>query len=84
MLRPERNGVPPIVKLGDHYKLVDQFEELFVNSVPSLIRCRSLTIDGQVQFEAGVEVVGDVKFTSRGAQTKRVPAGTYQDREIEL
>jgi UDP-N-acetylglucosamine pyrophosphorylase len=84
VLRPERNGVPPIVALGDHYKLVDQFEELFTNSVPSLIRCRSLTINGQVQFEAGVEVVGDVKFVSRGAQTKSVRAGMYQDCEIEL
>jgi UTP--glucose-1-phosphate uridylyltransferase len=84
MLCPERNGVPPIVKLDDHYKLVDQFEELFANSVPSLVRCRSLTINGKLQFEAGVEVVGDVRFVSRGAHTKSVCAGMYQDCEIEL
>jgi UTP--glucose-1-phosphate uridylyltransferase len=83
-LRPERNGVPPIVKLDDNYKLVDNFEELFANSVPSLIRCRSLTINGKVKFEAGVEIVGDVKFVSRGANTTSVRAGKYQDCEIEL
>jgi UTP--glucose-1-phosphate uridylyltransferase len=83
-LRPERNGVPPIVKLDDNYKLVDKFEELFANSVPSLIRCRSLTINGKVKFEAGVEIVGDVKFVSRGANTTSVRAGKYQDCEIEL
>jgi UTP--glucose-1-phosphate uridylyltransferase len=84
VLRPERNGVPPIVKLDDNYKLVDKFEELFANSVPSLIRCRSLTINGKVKFETGVEIVGDVKFVSRGANTKSIRAGKYQDCEVEL
>jgi UTP--glucose-1-phosphate uridylyltransferase len=85
VLRLERNGVPPIVELDDSYKLVDQFEELFAtNNVPSLIRCRSLTINGKVQFGAGVEIVGDVKFVNRGASPKNIRAGVYQDCEIEL
>ena len=84
VLRPERNGLPPIVKLDDNYKLVDGFEEFFAKSVPSLIRCSSLTINGKIKFEAGVEVVGDVKFVSRSADTKSVRAGKYQDCEIEL
>ena len=33
-LRPERNGVPPVVKLSDHYKLVDQFEPLVTRGSP--------------------------------------------------
>ncbi len=41
VLSPDRNGVPPIVKLDDSYKLVDQFEELVAAGVPSLRRCRS-------------------------------------------
>jgi UTP--glucose-1-phosphate uridylyltransferase len=84
VLRPDRNGVPPIVKLDDNYKLVDQFEELVASSVPSLIRCRSLTVSGKIQFEAGVEVIGDVKFVSQGDDTKRVPSGVYEDRETVL
>jgi len=84
VLRSDRNGVPPIIKLGDNYKLVDQFEELVASGVPSLIRCRSLTVNGKIQFEAGVEVIGDVKFISRGDDTKRVPSGVYQDCETEL
>ena len=58
--------------------------EFFANSVPSLIRCSSLTINGKIKFEAGVEVVGDVKFVSRSADTKSVRAGKYQNCEIEL
>src|SRR5580704_1774449 len=84
VLRTERNGVPPIVKLDDNYKVVDQFEELVASSVPSLIRCRSLTVNGKIQFEGGVEVIGDVKFVSRGDNTKRVPSGVYQDCETVL
>ncbi len=84
VLRPDRDGVPPIVKLDDHYKLVDQLEELVATGVPSLIRCRSLTVSGKIQFEAGVEVVGDVRFVNRGDDTKRVPSGVYQDGETVL
>ena len=32
VLRPERNGAPPVVKLSDHYKLVDQFEPLLAGA----------------------------------------------------
>jgi UTP--glucose-1-phosphate uridylyltransferase len=84
VLRPERNGIPPIVKLDDNYKLVDQFEELVASGVPSLIRCRSLTVDGKIQFEAGVELIGDVRFFNQGEDTKRVHSGVYQDSETSL
>ncbi len=84
VLRPERNGLPPMVKLSDHYKQVDQFEPLVAGGVPSLVHCNSLTIEGKMEFEPGVEILGDVRFAARGEDTKRVRSGTYQDREIEL
>jgi UDP-N-acetylglucosamine pyrophosphorylase len=83
-LRPERNGTPPVVRLSDEYKLVDQFEPLVALGIPSLLRCKSLTIEGKMEFDAGVEIVGDVKFTSLGDKTKKIPSGTYQDREVVL
>jgi UTP--glucose-1-phosphate uridylyltransferase len=84
ILRKERNGVPPIVKLDDNYKVVDQFEELVASGVPSLIHCRGLTVDGKVQFEAGVEIIGDVKFVNRGENKKTIPSGVYRDVETVL
>jgi UDP-N-acetylglucosamine pyrophosphorylase len=84
VLRPERNGTPPEIKLSDHYKLVDQFEPLVREGVPSLASCKSLTIEGKMEFEPGVEIVGDVKFVAQGEETKRVRAGTYQDCEMKL
>jgi hypothetical protein len=84
VLRSERNGLPPVVKLSDHYKLVEQFEHLVARGVPSLVHCHSLAIEGLMEFEPDVKVVGDVKFVVRGDKAKRVPAGTYEDKEIEL
>jgi UDP-N-acetylglucosamine pyrophosphorylase len=84
VLRPEQNATPPVVKLSDHYKLVDQFEPLVARGMPSLARCHSLTIEGKMVFEPEVEIVGDVKFVAQGEDTKTVPSGTYQDREVAL
>jgi UDP-N-acetylglucosamine pyrophosphorylase len=83
-LIPERNAKPPIVKLDDRYKLVDQFEELVCEGVPSLARCRSLTVQGNLKFGPGVVVVGDVKFINSEASTKMIDQGIYQNREVNL
>ena len=84
VLRSERNGLPPVVKFSDHYKLVEQFERLVARGVPSLVNCRNLTIEGQMEFEPEVKIVGDVKFVVRGEKAKRIPPGTYKDQLIEL
>ncbi len=84
VLHPDRNAVPPMVKLSDHYKLVDQLEPLVSGGVPSLVRCASLTVEGKMEFEPSVEIVGDVKFVARGEGTKKVPSGRYQDQEVVL
>ena len=76
--------MPPVVKLSADYKLVDQFEPLVSNGVPSLLHCRSLTIEGKMEFDPGVSIIGDVKFIALGDQTKRIRPGTYRDQEIVL
>ncbi len=63
-LHPDRNGIPPVVKLDPaHYKMVDQFEESIVNGVPSLIECEKLEVTGKVVFEAGTAFKGTVQLT---------------------
>jgi hypothetical protein len=52
--------------------------------IPSLLRCKSLTIEGKIEFDAGVEIVGDVKFIALGDEMKKIPSGTYHDREFVL
>jgi len=83
-LAPERNGVPPLVKLDDRYKFVDAMDTLIPNGVPSLKKCNKLTIKGEVEFEAGVVVTGDVTFSNGSEGKKVVAAGTYENQTVEL
>jgi UTP--glucose-1-phosphate uridylyltransferase len=76
--------VPPLVKLSDEYKLVDQFEALIAGGIPSLIGCKSLTLEGKLAFDREVEIVGDVKFVAGGLEPKRIKPGSYKDTEILL
>jgi len=83
-LVPGRNGKPPIINLEERYKRVDQFEELVSQGVPSLARCRSLTVTGDLSFASGVVIVGDAKFTNSSQGTKTIGEGIYENREVVL
>jgi UTP--glucose-1-phosphate uridylyltransferase len=82
-LRPERNGVPPKVELSDHYKLVDQLEELVAGGTPSLFRSRSLSIKGRWRFAEGVEIIGDVRFENGSTEVREVKPGVYEECVVE-
>ncbi|CAE7430164.1 UGP1 [Symbiodinium sp. CCMP2592] len=74
VLAPERNGVPPDVKLDGMYKFTDAMEEkLIPNGPPSLIGCKKLVIEGPVKLAKGVVFKGTVtvKNTS-GAEKVRL------------
>jgi UDP-N-acetylglucosamine pyrophosphorylase len=61
MLAAERKGIPPEIDLdGDHFKLVDQLDTALANGVPSLVKCRKLTVRGPVRFSASDRFEGDV------------------------
>merc|ERR1719454_776773 len=79
-LCPEREGVPPLVKLDDKYKFVDAMETLIPSGPPSLKECKSLKIEGECEFEAGVICKGDVSFTNAGEGKKKIAAGTYENQ----
>merc|ERR1712146_471219 len=50
-LAPERGGQPPVVKLDDRYKFVDDLETLIPHGVPSLKDCSKLVVKGRIEFE---------------------------------
>merc|ERR1712187_231131 len=83
-LAPERNGVPPLVKLDDRYKFVDALDSLIPNGVPSLKDCSKLVIEGQVEFAAGVIIKGTVIIKNSADLKKVVEAGTYENSTLEL
>lgn len=83
VVRPERRGHPPTIRLSDEYKLVDRLDKLIEEGVPSLVRCHSLKIQGPWKFRPGVELVGDVSFINATSDVRRIEPGTYANREIK-
>jgi UTP--glucose-1-phosphate uridylyltransferase len=64
VLAPTFDGTAPHVALDRaHYRLLPGFEARFPAGAPSLRRCSSLTVDGDVTFGADVVVEGDVVLT---------------------
>ena len=84
VLKPEREGVPPNVKLDGAYKFVDALRTLVPGAAPSLIGCSSLVVRGKVIIEAGVCFGGDVEVVNAGANSATLPAGTYINRVVRL
>merc|ERR1719171_918436 len=84
VLKEERNGTPPNIKLDGVYKFVDGLQELVTNGPPSLIECNKLTVEGKVVLAAGVVFKGDVKVVNKADASKELAAGTYTDQTIEL
>ena len=77
VLKAERAGVPPNVKLDGCYKFVDGLNGLIPNGPPSMIKCDKLTIEGNMILEAGVVFEGDAKVVNAAAEAKTLKAGTY-------
>jgi UTP--glucose-1-phosphate uridylyltransferase len=71
LLPAEGVGTVVIALDPDHYGSLDDLERRFPAGPPSLRRCTSLTVHGDVVFGRGVEVVGDVEL--RGPA--RIPDG---------
>ncbi|MBL7148565.1 MAG: UTP--glucose-1-phosphate uridylyltransferase [Candidatus Cloacimonetes bacterium] len=54
----------PKIDLNEkYYKTIEQLQEHFKEGIPSLKKCRSLDVQGNVYFGKNVEIVGDVKIT---------------------
>lgn len=81
VLRPERQGLPPNVELDDSYKLVDAIETI---GMPSLLRCRSLRIQGPMHFEDGVIFEGDVTLINPTTTPVQIEPGRYCDTDMRF
>jgi len=85
VLAAARAGVPPNIKLDGMYKFVDAMETLTPNgSVPSLIDCKNLVVEGEVEFSPAVTVKGSVVFKGSSDGKRLIAPGTYDDQEVEL
>ena len=69
----------PKVSLSSADKLVRDCEARFPHGAPSLRRCDSLTVEGDVVFGAGVECVGDIVVVGDG----RIADGAVLQGRVE-
>ncbi len=66
------------------YKKIDQFDKRFADGAPSLVDCESLTVRGDVFFEAPVTVKGAASVVGRAGSPSWVRAGTVLSGELRL
>jgi len=84
VLKEERQGVPPDVKLDGMYKFFDAMEKMIPNGAPSLVGCKKLVVEGEITFAKDVVIKGTVTIKNSSGSCKEVPAGTYEDCTKEL
>ena len=73
----ERDGQPPVVALDDrYYQLYDEMATRFPFGAPSLRRCESLRVTGDVRFGKDVRVVGKAEISNPNSEPLYVPDGT--------
>jgi len=69
---------PPVIKLDPaFYRKIDDFSARFPDGAPSLIQCRSLTVEGDHLFRAGVVMTGD--RTLRNPSTAQIVVTAHPD-----
>merc|ERR1711972_772630 len=83
-LAEARKGVPPNVSLDGAYKFVDAMDKLTPNGQLSLIGCKSLKIEGPIEFAAGVEIKGTVTIKNPTSSKLTLPPGTYENKTVDL
>jgi UTP--glucose-1-phosphate uridylyltransferase len=69
----------PVVDLDDrYYKIITDFDQRFPAGAPSLRQARSVVVQGDWTFEAGVHVIGAVALQDRGGP-QIIAAGSALD-----
>ena len=78
-----QRDVPPVVRLEDRFfKMIDDFEARFPAGAPSLLRCDSLAVDGDVTFGATIKVEGHAAI--RAEKPAAIADGTLLTGTIDL
>ncbi len=79
----ERSEGPPLVSLDDrYYKLIDDLESRFPEGPPSLIKCRSLKVKGDILFGRAVRLEGDVELVNRSDRQVQVEQTKIEGQRV--
>lgn len=76
VLNPKCGGKAPVISLDSKkYKLVDALDEATEDGIPSLVRCKRLTVTGLVKMSKKTTFVDEVSITNKSDEAKYVPHG---------
>jgi len=76
---------PTVVELdARYYGRLPDFEQRFMAATPSLRECRRLKVQGDVLFDAGVVLHGEVHISNRSGRQMLLPGGCIYEGEINL
>ena len=64
------------------YGKIDDFDKRFVNGVPSLVDCHSLSIEGDVLFQKNVKIKGSVTIRNTGKNQVAISEGAIIENDL--
>lgn len=87
VLEPNPDMTPPGPRIEldpQFYGIIDMFDARFPQGVPGLVQCTRLRLKGDILFEGGVRIIGDVTITNNNARQAVVKANTIVDQDLQL
>jgi len=74
-------GTTPVIKLGDHFKKIQQFQKRF-KKIPQIIELDHLTVTGDVYFGRNVTLRGTVIVVANEGQRIDIPDGCILENRL--
>ncbi|KAI0074373.1 UTP-glucose-1-phosphate uridylyltransferase [Panus rudis PR-1116 ss-1] len=74
-------GTTPVIKLGDHFKKIAQFQKRF-KKIPTIIELDHLTVTGDVYFGRNVTLRGTVIVVANEGQRIDIPDGCILENRL--
>jgi UTP--glucose-1-phosphate uridylyltransferase len=87
VLEPHPDLIPPGPQISldsRYYGKIDMFDARFPQGAPSLVQCRRLRVEGDVLFEGGVCIMGDVTIANSRQRQAVVKSNTSIDQDLQL
>ena len=82
---PDRKMGAINIKLDpEYYAKIDFFNKRFINGIPSLIDCESLSVEGDVLFEKNVTIKGKVLIKNTGKFQAVIKEGSVIESDVIL
>jgi len=66
------------------FSKIDMFDSRFPHGPPALLRCGHLRVEGDVLFQGGVTIMGDVTITNSGNRQGIIKSGTVINQDLQL